>query len=99
RSMRLLSNNPRKLVGVEGYGLTVSEWIPLEIPASESTRRYLKTKKDKLGHKLSSVKLETKNWNLESRGTHENRSARHRFRDHGNKWLFNLRARPGGAAR
>ena len=55
RSMRLLSNNPRKLVGVEGYGLTVSEWIPLEIPASESTRRYLKTKKDKLGHKLSSV--------------------------------------------
>jgi len=55
RSMRLLSNNPRKLVGVEGYGLTVSEWIPLEIPASDSTRRYLKTKKDKLGHKLSSV--------------------------------------------
>jgi 3,4-dihydroxy 2-butanone 4-phosphate synthase/GTP cyclohydrolase II len=55
RSMRLLSNNPRKLVGVEGYGLSVSEWLPLEIPASESTRRYLKTKKDKLGHKLSSV--------------------------------------------
>src|SRR6188508_618882 len=55
RSMRLLSNNPRKLVGVEGYGLTVSEWIPLEIPASDSTRRYLKTKKDKMGHKLSSV--------------------------------------------
>jgi 3,4-dihydroxy 2-butanone 4-phosphate synthase / GTP cyclohydrolase II len=55
RSMRLLSNNPRKLVGIEGYGLTVAEWLPLEIPASDSTRRYLKTKKDKLGHKLSSV--------------------------------------------
>jgi 3,4-dihydroxy 2-butanone 4-phosphate synthase / GTP cyclohydrolase II len=55
RSMRLLSNNPRKLVGVEGYGLTITEWLPLEIPASESTRRYLKTKKEKLGHKLSSV--------------------------------------------
>ena len=42
RSMRLLSNNPRKLVGIEGYGLSVSEWIPLEIPASDSTqRRYL----------------------------------------------------------
>ena len=54
RSMRLLSNNPRKLVGIEGYGLSVSEWLPLEIPASDSTRRYLKTKKDKLGHKLSS---------------------------------------------
>jgi 3,4-dihydroxy 2-butanone 4-phosphate synthase / GTP cyclohydrolase II len=55
RSMRLLSNNPRKLVGVEGYGLTITEWLPLEIPASESTRRYLKTKKEKMGHKLSSV--------------------------------------------
>jgi 3,4-dihydroxy 2-butanone 4-phosphate synthase/GTP cyclohydrolase II len=55
RSMRLLSNNPRKLVGIEGYGLSVSEWLPLEVPPSESTRRYLKTKKDKLGHKLSSV--------------------------------------------
>jgi 3,4-dihydroxy 2-butanone 4-phosphate synthase/GTP cyclohydrolase II len=55
RSMRLLSNNPRKLVGIEGYGLSVSQWLPLEIPASESTRRYLKTKKEKLGHRLKSV--------------------------------------------
>jgi 3,4-dihydroxy 2-butanone 4-phosphate synthase/GTP cyclohydrolase II len=55
RTMRLLSNNPRKLVGIEGHGLSVSEWLPLEIPASDSTRRYLKTKKEKLGHKLSSV--------------------------------------------
>jgi 3,4-dihydroxy 2-butanone 4-phosphate synthase/GTP cyclohydrolase II len=54
-SVRLLSNNPRKLVAIEGYGLTVNEWLPLEIPASDSTRRYLKTKKEKLGHKLSSV--------------------------------------------
>ena len=55
RSMRLLSNNPRKLVGIEGYGLSVSEWMPLEVPAQDSTRRYLKTKKEKMGHKLSSV--------------------------------------------
>ncbi len=55
RSMRLLSNNPRKLVGIEGYQLSVAEWLPLEIPASETTRRYLKTKKDKLGHRLTSV--------------------------------------------
>ncbi|OFW06848.1 MAG: bifunctional 3,4-dihydroxy-2-butanone 4-phosphate synthase/GTP cyclohydrolase II [Acidobacteria bacterium RIFCSPLOWO2_02_FULL_67_36] len=55
RTMRLLSNNPRKLVGLEGYQLSVVDWIPLEIPASEHTRRYLKTKKDKLGHKLTSV--------------------------------------------
>ena len=55
RTMRLLSNNPRKLVGLEGYGLSVAEWLPLEVPASDTSRRYLKTKKDKLGHKLSSV--------------------------------------------
>ena len=55
RSMRLLSNNPRKLVGIEGYHLSVVDWIPLEIPPSEHTRRYLKAKKDKLGHKLTSV--------------------------------------------
>ena len=55
KSMRLLSNNPRKLVGIEGYQLSVADWIPLEIPASEHSRRYLKTKKDKLGHKLTSV--------------------------------------------
>jgi 3,4-dihydroxy 2-butanone 4-phosphate synthase/GTP cyclohydrolase II len=55
KTMRLLTNNPRKFVGLQGYGLSVSEAVPLEIPASESTRKYLKTKKDKLGHKLSSV--------------------------------------------
>jgi 3,4-dihydroxy 2-butanone 4-phosphate synthase/GTP cyclohydrolase II len=55
KSMRLLSNNPRKLVGLEGYGLSVAEWLPLEIPASEFTKRYLTTKKLKLGHKLRSV--------------------------------------------
>jgi 3,4-dihydroxy 2-butanone 4-phosphate synthase/GTP cyclohydrolase II len=55
KTMRLLTNNPRKFVGLQGYGLAVSEAVPLEIPASDSTRRYLKTKKDKLGHRLSSV--------------------------------------------
>jgi 3,4-dihydroxy 2-butanone 4-phosphate synthase/GTP cyclohydrolase II len=55
KTMRLLTNNPRKFVGLQGYGLSVSEAVPLEIPANDSTRRYLKTKKDKLGHKLSSV--------------------------------------------
>jgi 3,4-dihydroxy 2-butanone 4-phosphate synthase/GTP cyclohydrolase II len=55
RTMRLLTNNPRKFVGLEGYGLSVVESLPLEIPASEFTKGYLKAKKDKLGHKLSSV--------------------------------------------
>ena len=55
RTMRLLTNNPRKFIGLQGYGLAVSESVPLEIPASDFTRRYLKAKKDKLGHKLSGV--------------------------------------------
>ena len=55
RTMRLLTNNPRKFVGLQGYGLAVSESVPLEIPVSEFTRAYLKTKKEKLGHKLSGV--------------------------------------------
>ncbi|MGH9311871.1 MAG: bifunctional 3,4-dihydroxy-2-butanone-4-phosphate synthase/GTP cyclohydrolase II [Vicinamibacterales bacterium] len=55
RTMRLLSNNPRKLVGLEGYGLSVAEWLPLEVPASDHSRDYLRVKKEKLGHKLSSV--------------------------------------------
>jgi 3,4-dihydroxy 2-butanone 4-phosphate synthase/GTP cyclohydrolase II len=55
RSMRLLSNNPRKLVAIEGYGLSVTKWLPLEIPASASTLRYLTTKRNKLGHVLSGL--------------------------------------------
>ena len=55
RSMRLLSNNPRKLVGIEGYGLSVTEWLPLEIPPSSSTRPYLAAMRKKLGHALRGV--------------------------------------------
>jgi 3,4-dihydroxy 2-butanone 4-phosphate synthase/GTP cyclohydrolase II len=55
KSMRMLTNNPRKLAGVENHGMSVSELVPIEIPASDSTRRYLRTKKEKLGHLLSSV--------------------------------------------
>jgi 3,4-dihydroxy 2-butanone 4-phosphate synthase / GTP cyclohydrolase II len=55
RTMRLLSNNPRKLVGLEGYGLSVIEWLPLEIAPGEHSVRYLRTKRDKLGHKLRGV--------------------------------------------
>jgi len=54
-SIRLLSNNPRKLQGVTGDGLSITERLPIEIAPSASSLRYLKTKKDKLGHLLSSV--------------------------------------------
>lgn len=55
RSTRLLSNNPKKLAGVTGDGLVVSERVPIEIPASDSSRRYLTTKRDKLGHQLTTL--------------------------------------------
>jgi 3,4-dihydroxy 2-butanone 4-phosphate synthase/GTP cyclohydrolase II len=53
RSMRLLTNNPKKIVGLEGYGLRVAERVPIEIPASEQNRFYLETKQKKLGHLFS----------------------------------------------
>jgi len=45
KTMRLLTNNPRKFVGLQGYGLAVSEAVPLEIPASDHTRRYSRPRK------------------------------------------------------
>ena len=52
RSMRLLSNNPRKLIAIEGYGLSITEWLPLEISPSASNLHYLTAKRNKLGHVL-----------------------------------------------
>ena len=55
KSLRLMSNNPRKLEGVTGGELAIVERVPLEVKPSENNRRYLQTKKQKLGHKLSKV--------------------------------------------
>lgn len=52
RKMKLLTNNPRKIKGLKGYGLEVVEVIPLELPANQNNFQYLKTKKEKLGHLL-----------------------------------------------
>jgi 3,4-dihydroxy 2-butanone 4-phosphate synthase/GTP cyclohydrolase II len=51
-SIRIMTNNPRKLVGLEGYGLTITERVPLEIKPTDINYRYLQTKKEKLGHIL-----------------------------------------------
>ena len=53
RKIRLLTNNPRKVKGLEGYGLTLVERVPLEITPGDHNCRYLQVKKDKLGHFLS----------------------------------------------
>ncbi len=52
KQIRLLTNNPRKIVGLDGYGLSVSERVPLKTPHTPANKQYLKAKKDKLGHML-----------------------------------------------
>lgn len=52
RNMRLLTNNPRKIIGLEGYGLEIKERVPLEIAPNSINRRYLETKRDKMHHLL-----------------------------------------------
>jgi 3,4-dihydroxy 2-butanone 4-phosphate synthase/GTP cyclohydrolase II len=51
-SIRLLTNNPKKIVGLEGYGLRVTDQLPIELAAGEHNREYLRAKRDRLGHLL-----------------------------------------------
>jgi 3,4-dihydroxy 2-butanone 4-phosphate synthase/GTP cyclohydrolase II len=51
-TIRILTNNPKKLTGIEGFGLTVVEQVPIEMPPNAENRRYLQTKREKLGHRL-----------------------------------------------
>jgi len=55
RNMKLLTNNPRKMKGLEGFGLQIVDRVQIEIPPNETNSNYLKVKKDKLGHLLSMV--------------------------------------------
>jgi 3,4-dihydroxy 2-butanone 4-phosphate synthase/GTP cyclohydrolase II len=49
-TIRLMTNNPRKVVGLDAYGLEIVERVPLELPATAENQAYLATKRDKLGH-------------------------------------------------
>jgi 3,4-dihydroxy 2-butanone 4-phosphate synthase/GTP cyclohydrolase II len=55
RDIRLLTNNPRKFIALEAYGLTIVERVAIEVPATESSANYLRTKKEKLGHLLEKI--------------------------------------------
>jgi 3,4-dihydroxy 2-butanone 4-phosphate synthase/GTP cyclohydrolase II len=55
RQLKLMTNNPRKIYGLEGFGLEIVERVPIEIPAGPHSEHYLKTKKDKLGHMLDNL--------------------------------------------
>jgi 3,4-dihydroxy 2-butanone 4-phosphate synthase/GTP cyclohydrolase II len=59
KRIRLLTNNPRKISGLEGYGLEVVERVPLEIPPIETNLQYLRTKQRKLGHLFSNLDDQT----------------------------------------
>lgn len=61
RKMRLLTNNPRKIKGLEGYGLEVVERLPIQMDANEDNNSYLRTKKSKLGHLL---RFEDQDYNI-----------------------------------
>ena len=51
-SIRLMTNNPRKIIGLSGYGLSLTEIVPIKIPPNKHNYRYLQTKKEKMGHNL-----------------------------------------------
>jgi len=53
--LRLMTNNPRKFIGLDGYGLQIVERVPIEIPPCKNNLRYLRTKKEKMGHILDMV--------------------------------------------
>ena len=60
KQIRLLTNNPKKVVGLEGYGLKVVETVPIEIPPNPHNIKYLETKRQKMGHLLNGVGLNSK---------------------------------------
>ncbi|MEA2273024.1 MAG: 3,4-dihydroxy 2-butanone 4-phosphate synthase / cyclohydrolase [Solirubrobacteraceae bacterium] len=91
-SIRLLTNNPKKIVGLEGYGLRVTDQLPIAHPAGEHNLDYLRAKKDKLGHLLHHQGLA-----LDEEMIHEER-VQDRARERGRKERGEPGASPDGGA-
>ena len=64
-TIRFLTNNPKKLTGIEGFGLTVVDQVPIETVPNDENRRYLAAKRDKLGHRLHHQDLKNPDWEAE----------------------------------
>ncbi|HEY4744630.1 MAG TPA: GTP cyclohydrolase II, partial [Desulfuromonadaceae bacterium] len=55
KKIRLLTNNPKKLIGLQGYGIDITERAPIQVKATKSNLGYLRTKREKLGHLLENI--------------------------------------------
>jgi 3,4-dihydroxy 2-butanone 4-phosphate synthase/GTP cyclohydrolase II len=61
-TIRILTNNPKKFTGIDGFGLTVIEQVPIEVEPNDENRRYLDAKRDKLGHRLHHQDIRSPEW-------------------------------------
>jgi 3,4-dihydroxy 2-butanone 4-phosphate synthase / GTP cyclohydrolase II len=65
-TIRILTNNPKKLTGIDGFGLAVVEQVPIEVVPNDENRRYLAAKRDKLGHKLHHQDVRNPDWSAKN---------------------------------
>lgn len=82
-SIRILTNNPKKIVGLEGYGLQVSDQLPIEHPSSDHNRAYLRAKRDKLGHLLHHQGLALDEEMIHEEHVHDREKAAEQERERG----------------
>ena len=80
-SIRILTNNPKKIRGLEGYGLSVSEQVPIEHMSNPHNESYLRAKRDRMGHTLHHQGLDVDEQMLHDEGERDERERRHDERE------------------